>query len=79
MMGFLAMAPGAFGAHGLNDVLTQNGTLAIWEKAVFYHLVHTVMLFVLALRRPVPIFKATGFTLTIPTPPSPTGMTHCGA
>jgi uncharacterized membrane protein YgdD (TMEM256/DUF423 family) len=54
MMGFLAVALGAFGAHGLNDVLTQNGTLAIWEKAVFYHFIHTVMLFVLALRRPLP-------------------------
>ena len=54
VMGFLAVALGAFGAHGLKEVLLQHGTTAIWEKAVFYHFIHTVMLFVLALRRPVP-------------------------
>ena len=53
-MGFLAVALGAFGAHGLKEVLSQHGTTAIWEKAVFYHFTHVVMLFVLALRRPVP-------------------------
>ena len=54
MMGFLAVALGAFGAHGLKDLLAQNSTTAIWEKAVLYHFIHTVMLFLLALRRPVP-------------------------
>ncbi len=49
-LGFLAVALGAFGAHGLKELLTQNGTTAIWEKAVFYHFLHTVMLFVLATR-----------------------------
>jgi uncharacterized membrane protein YgdD (TMEM256/DUF423 family) len=46
--GFLAVLLGAFGAHGLKDLLAQNGTTAIWEKAVFYHFIHAVMLFVLA-------------------------------
>ena len=54
LMGFLAVALGAFGAHGLKDLLAQNQTAAIWEKAVFYHFIHTVMLFVLARRRPMP-------------------------
>lgn len=53
VLGFLAVALGAFGAHGLKDLLTQNGTTAIWEKAVLYHFIHAVMLFVLAQRRPV--------------------------
>ena len=53
VLGFLAVALGAFGAHGLKDLLTQNATTAIWEKAVLYHFVHAVMLFVLAQRRPV--------------------------
>jgi uncharacterized membrane protein YgdD (TMEM256/DUF423 family) len=53
-MGFLAAALGAFGAHGLKAVLAQNGTAAIWEKAVFYHFIHAVMLFVLADRKPFP-------------------------
>ncbi|MEJ0090647.1 MAG: DUF423 domain-containing protein [Limisphaerales bacterium] len=50
--GFLAVGLGAFGAHGLREVLIQNGTTAIWEKAVFYHFIHAVMLFVVAGRRP---------------------------
>ena len=54
VMGFLAVSLGAFGAHGLKDLLAQNQTAALWEKAVFYHFIHTVMLFVLAQRRPIP-------------------------
>ena len=53
LFGFLAVSLGAFGAHGLKDLLMQNGTVAIWEKAVLYHFIHTVMLFLLAQRRPV--------------------------
>jgi len=53
ILGFLAVALGAFGAHGLKSVLAENGTTAIWEKAVFYHLIHAVLLYVLAQRRPV--------------------------
>jgi uncharacterized membrane protein YgdD (TMEM256/DUF423 family) len=52
--GFLAVALGAFGAHGLKALLAQNGMAAIWEKAVFYHFIHGVMLFVLAERKPFP-------------------------
>ena len=50
--GFLAVALGALGAHGLRNLLAQNGTAAIWETAVVYHLVHAVMLFLLAGRKP---------------------------
>jgi len=50
--GFIAVALGAFGAHGLKEILAQNGTAAIWEKAVFYHFIHAVMLFVLADKKP---------------------------
>lgn len=46
--GFLAVALGAFGAHSLKETLATNGTAAIWEKAVLYHFIHAVMLFVLA-------------------------------
>lgn len=49
-MGLLAVALGAFGAHGLKNVLAEHNTAAIWEKAVFYHFIHAVMLVVLALR-----------------------------
>lgn len=53
-MGLLAVALGAFGAHGLKALLAQNGTAAIWDKAVLYHFIHAVMLFVLAERKPFP-------------------------
>ncbi len=52
LAGFLAVVLGAFGAHGLKSVLAQNGTTTIWEKAVFYHFIHAVMLFVIAGRKP---------------------------
>ncbi|MEI9866162.1 MAG: DUF423 domain-containing protein [Limisphaerales bacterium] len=51
--GFLAVALGAFGAHGLKEILTQNGTTTVWEKAVLYHFIHAVMLFVIAGRKPL--------------------------
>lgn len=52
--GLLAVLLGAFGAHGLKDLLGRNGTVEIWQTAVFYHFIHAVMLFVLAVlpRRP---------------------------
>lgn len=53
LMGLLAVALGAFGAHGLKEILQRHDTVAIWEKAVFYHFIHAVMLFVLAQRQPV--------------------------
>ena len=52
-LGALAVTLGAFGAHGLKDLLAQNVTAAIWDKAVFYHFIHTVVLFVLAQRQPL--------------------------
>ncbi len=53
LAGLLAVALGAFGAHALKELLAQHGTRALWEKAVFYHFVHAVMMFVLAQRRPL--------------------------
>jgi uncharacterized membrane protein YgdD (TMEM256/DUF423 family) len=52
-LGFLAVALGAFGAHGLNSVLTANGRVETWQTAVLYHFIHAVMLLVLAQRKPV--------------------------
>jgi uncharacterized membrane protein YgdD (TMEM256/DUF423 family) len=64
-MGLLAVVLGAFGAHGLNSLLAQNGTAAIWEKAVFYHFIHAVMLFVLAERKPFPAVAWWSFLIGI--------------
>jgi uncharacterized membrane protein YgdD (TMEM256/DUF423 family) len=51
--GFLAVALGAFGAHGLksrlSDVPDVARRLAWWETAAHYHLTHAVALAVLAL------------------------------
>ncbi|MGI8601705.1 MAG: DUF423 domain-containing protein [Verrucomicrobiales bacterium] len=46
-LGFLAVALGAFGAHGLKVTLVARDTAALWEKAVFFHLVHAVVLWTL--------------------------------
>lgn len=65
ILGALAVALGAFGAHGLKDVLARNNTAAIWEKAVFYHFIHTVVMLVLAGRSPVPFGPWTLFLVGI--------------
>ncbi|MDY0394276.1 DUF423 domain-containing protein [Virgibacillus halophilus] len=46
--GFLAVALGAFGAHGLEGKLSQH-ELGIWEKAVQYQMFHASALLVTAL------------------------------
>lgn len=43
----LAVALGAFGAHGLKDRLDAY-SMGIWEKAVFYHFVHALGLLVVS-------------------------------
>jgi uncharacterized membrane protein YgdD (TMEM256/DUF423 family) len=42
ILGFTGVALGAFGAHGLKDVLAANGTAAVWQTAVLYQLIHAV-------------------------------------
>jgi len=46
---FLAVALGAFGAHGLRSTLEGRGMLDAWNKAVFYQFIHAVALLALAL------------------------------
>lgn len=52
IVGFLAVALGAFGAHALRPLLERNGCVAIWQTATLYHLVHAVVLLVIASRLP---------------------------
>lgn len=54
ILGFLAVALGAFGAHGLKELLARNGTTEIWEKAVLYHFVHLLAMLFLVSRQPLP-------------------------
>ena len=46
--GFLAVALGAFGAHGLEGKISEKA-LNTWEKAVNYQMFHTVSILVTAL------------------------------
>jgi uncharacterized membrane protein YgdD (TMEM256/DUF423 family) len=49
----VAVGLGAFGAHGLKDKLDAY-SLSVWEKAVFYHLIHALAILM------VPVFARTG-------------------
>ena len=46
--GCLVVILGAFGAHGLKDILDEYGK-SIYEKAVLYHMFHTMAILVLGL------------------------------
>jgi len=54
IVGFLGVALGAFGAHALKGHLMAMNMGDVWEKAVFYHLIHAVVLLVVAGR---PVFS----------------------
>ncbi|GLQ30549.1 DUF423 domain-containing protein [Litoribrevibacter albus] len=47
LSGFLAVALGAFGAHALKQVLSPE-MLTVYQTAVEYHLIHSVLLFVVS-------------------------------
>ena len=47
--GFLAVALGAFGAHGLHDRLAASDRLATWETAVSYQVYHGLALLAVGL------------------------------
>jgi len=49
VLGFLFVALGAFGAHGLEGKVDAKG-LEVWRTAVLYHALHTLVLFTLVLR-----------------------------
>jgi uncharacterized membrane protein YgdD (TMEM256/DUF423 family) len=44
----LAVALGAFGAHGLKDRLDAYH-MSVWEKAVFYHIVHALGILIVSI------------------------------
>jgi uncharacterized membrane protein YgdD (TMEM256/DUF423 family) len=56
VLGFLGVALGAFGAHKLKDILTANNTLAIWQTAVLYQLIHAVASLWAAERNPMVVW-----------------------
>lgn len=48
IMGFAAVALGAFGAHGLKSILNEL-LLETYKTGVLYHLIHSVVLLAIAL------------------------------
>ena len=48
VVGFLGVALGAFGAHGLRSRLPPE-LLTVWQTGVLYHLIHAVALLAVAL------------------------------
>ena len=48
-LGILAVAIGAFGAHGLEPLLSSHGRLATFETAVKYHFYHTLAIFLVGI------------------------------
>jgi uncharacterized membrane protein YgdD (TMEM256/DUF423 family) len=53
LFGFLGVLLGAFGAHGFEQVLLRNNRVDTWHTAVLYHLIHAVVLLVIAYRVPL--------------------------
>ena len=49
IFGFLTISLGAFGAHGLKNILINNETTDIYNKAVLYQMFHTLILLFLGL------------------------------
>lgn len=56
ILGFLGVALGAFGAHGLETLLEAHATTAIWQTAVLYHLVHAVAALWASEKRPAVVW-----------------------
>jgi uncharacterized membrane protein YgdD (TMEM256/DUF423 family) len=64
LLGGLAVAAGAFGAHGLKALLEANGQAGNWETASRYALCHAlavVLVGMLAAVRPAPPLTAAGW------------------
>jgi len=54
VLGFLGVAAGSFGAHGLKSLLEANGQSANWETAVRYCLFHAIALLVVGILASLP-------------------------
>ncbi len=67
IFGFLSVALGAFGAHGLKNVLDEYGHI-VYDKAVRYQMFHTLALFglgVLQLHYKTVSFRIAGWAFII--------------
>jgi len=55
-MGALGVALGAFGAHGLKQLVTDPHLLDVWDTGARYHLVHAVALLGVAAHPSPPVW-----------------------
>jgi uncharacterized membrane protein YgdD (TMEM256/DUF423 family) len=62
VLGFTGVAMGAFGAHGLRNILESAGQVKNWEKAVLYQLIHAVAIIgLVSTSRPLPAVNQIGW------------------
>jgi len=54
LTGALAIALGAFGAHGMEAILMERNLVDVWKTASTYHLIHSVLLLFLVHIDPFP-------------------------
>lgn len=54
LTGAIAVGLGAFGAHGLEEILLDRGLTDVWKTASLYHLIHSVVLLALLSWKPFP-------------------------
>jgi len=62
IVGFVGVALGAFGAHGLKDILSQE-MLEIYKTGVFYQLIHAVAILTIGLFSKEKLFISASFFL----------------
>jgi len=60
VMGFLGVALGAFGAHGLQKYLSPEN-LETYRTGILYHLIHSVVLLSIGFYNNVKFYKAAAF------------------
>ena len=61
-LGFAGVALGAFGAHGLTDVLSAE-MLETFRTGIFYHLMHTVVIIAIVFSAKAAMHKSAFFFL----------------
>jgi len=63
LLGFLAVSLGAFGVHALKDKISAE-RLSIFQTGVIYHLIHAVIVLVIAFAGDNRFFKSAIFMIT---------------
>ena len=63
ILGFLAVSLGAFGAHILKDKISDD-LLSVFQTGILYHLIHTVVVLVIAINADNRFFKAAIFMIS---------------